>query len=349
MRGKGHDDVALVDGPEILTGEVELAGPTLLLADRLLVLVLAKSVLVYVQEKLGRRPLDLWRPTGRVPRPIRQSEQIQYLVLDLPFLALADHPVHDGLVETVVDVEAAHPVRRGGARQPGEDRAEDQQGRETARRHLGASSFRSRSARAGSHHPTSPRFHHHLHQHHLPLLLRRRSHDDDVVVVAVVPIEPPAWTAIDDRADRPIDRPSRTPRTLCRCTVHRPLHRNAPLSRIPRRLSLYSSPSPLASTPPPSTPSLLVAPIFLFSLLDRAATNFPPPPPPPPSWKTVDPNRSDRYFSFPFLSRQEMNLSAHGYTTNPEVDRARFRTAILSPAESVGWLVTAIEDRFRST
>lgn len=158
-------------------------------------------------------------------------------MLDLAFLPLANHSVDDRLVETVVDVEAAHPVCGGGARQPGEDRTEDQQGRETARRHLSAS-FRSRPTRAGRHHSTSRRFHHHLHQHHLPLrhrlllLLRRRSHDDDVVVVVVVPIEPPTWTpsgtaaeAIEPRSrcrgidrswsiDVSPDRYATTPRTL---------------------------------------------------------------------------------------------------------------------------------------
>lgn len=70
VRGKSHDDVALVDGPEILAGEIELAGPPLL-SDRLLVLVLAESVLVNVQKELGRRPFHLRRPAGGAPRPVR--------------------------------------------------------------------------------------------------------------------------------------------------------------------------------------------------------------------------------------------------------------------------------------
>lgn len=111
--GKCHDDVALVDRPEILTGKIEFTGLRIAVMvtggqGRLRVVVFAERILINIEKKFRRRSSSLGSFTDYASRPVRQAEKIQYFVLDLAFLTLRNDPVNYRLIVTVVDVEAAH-------------------------------------------------------------------------------------------------------------------------------------------------------------------------------------------------------------------------------------------------
>ena len=110
MCSKCHDDIALVDGFQILTGQIELSGLSMLAGDWFVVIVLAKSIFVDVQQKLGSRPFDLRWPVDCTSRPIRQTKKVQNFMLDLVLLLLGNYPVNDGLVKSIVDVKSTHPL-----------------------------------------------------------------------------------------------------------------------------------------------------------------------------------------------------------------------------------------------
>lgn len=126
VRRESHDDIALIDRLQILTAEVELPDLVPIMRHGLLFLVLAKGVLVDVQQKLGRRPPDLGRPADGAPRTFRHSQQVQDLVLHLAFLTLVHHAVDYRLIEAVVHVQTADPLGATDA-QVADDRCEDQQ------------------------------------------------------------------------------------------------------------------------------------------------------------------------------------------------------------------------------
>lgn len=92
-----------------------------------LFLVLAESILVNVQQKLGRRSLDLGRVADSVSRTIRETQQIQKLMLQLTFFTLGDYTMDHRLVETVVHVQTAHPFGATDADEIAEDCCEEQQ------------------------------------------------------------------------------------------------------------------------------------------------------------------------------------------------------------------------------
>jgi hypothetical protein len=124
-RGEAHYHVALVDGPEVLAAEL---GPR--------ARALLQRALVDVQEELGRGAAHLG-PPGR--RPLRQPQQAQDLVLDLPALPLPDDVVHEGLVAAVVHVEAARALCqcRGRRRRRQRQHQQQRQQRPRRRRHGG--------------------------------------------------------------------------------------------------------------------------------------------------------------------------------------------------------------------
>lgn len=131
MRGKSHDGIALINRLQILPAEVEFSSLAVMHRGPLLV-VLAEGVLVDVQEKFRRRPLYLRGSAMDVSRTVRKSQQIQYLVLYLAFLALADYPVHHRLIEPIVHVQTARFL---GAAKVAEDGRKDQQSGEGPDRH----------------------------------------------------------------------------------------------------------------------------------------------------------------------------------------------------------------------
>jgi len=131
MRREGHDSIALINRLQILSAEIEFPGPAMM-RRRFLLLVLAEGVLVNVEEKFGRGPFYLRGPGVGVSRTIRKSQQVQYLVLHLAFLTLADHTMHHRLIEAVVHVQATHSF--GAAKVDG-DCHEDQQSEEKSDRH----------------------------------------------------------------------------------------------------------------------------------------------------------------------------------------------------------------------